>query len=139
MNNEEKILSMLEHLTTGVSGLRADVTELKSDVAVLKQDVAVLKQDVTELKADVAILKETVAEHSERLDELDARSLRSAVLLETEVARDIHLIYEGQKALLEKMGTYATSERVDGLEGEVRVLKGAMQITRQEIAELKGA
>ena len=53
MNNEEKILSMLEHLTTGVSGLRADVTELKSDVAVLKQDV-------TELKADVAILKETV-------------------------------------------------------------------------------
>ena len=33
MNNEEKILSMLEHLTTGVSGLRADVTELKSDVA----------------------------------------------------------------------------------------------------------
>ncbi|MDE7055360.1 MAG: hypothetical protein K2O84_11225 [Oscillospiraceae bacterium] len=132
MNNEEKILSMLEHLTTGVSGLRADVTELKSDVAVLKQDV-------TELKADVAILKETVAEHSERLDELDARSLRSAVLLETEVARDIHLIYEGQKALLEKMGTYATSERVDGLEGEVTVLKGAMQITRQEIAELKGA
>lgn len=132
MNNEEKILSMLEHLTTGVSGLRADVTELKSDVAVLKQDV-------TELKADVAILKETVAEHSERLDELDARSLRSAVLLETEVARDIHLIYEGQKALLEKMGTYATSKRVDGLEGEVTVLKGAMQITRQEIAELKGA
>ena len=43
MNNEEKILSMLEALTNDVSGLKADMAELKEDVAELKEDMTVVK------------------------------------------------------------------------------------------------
>ena len=40
---------------------------------------------------------------TERVDEIDTRSLRSSVLLETEVARDVRLVYEGQEMLRQKM------------------------------------
>ena len=33
---------------------------------------------------------------TERVDEIDTRSLRSSVLVVTEVAQDIRLVYEGQ-------------------------------------------
>lgn len=67
MNNEDRILSLLEQmngrldkLEQGQSQLCADVSALKEDVAVLKTDVAVLKTDVAVLKTDVATLKEDV-------------------------------------------------------------------------------
>ena len=37
---------------------------------------------------------------TERVDEIDTRSLRSSVLLETEVARDVRLVYEGQEMMI---------------------------------------
>lgn len=55
----------------------------------------------------LAALKESVDKRFDaveaRLDELDTRSLRSSVLLETEVARDVRLVYEGQEMLRQKM------------------------------------
>jgi len=55
VNNENKILSMLETLTS-------DMAELKTDVAELKTDVAELKTDVAELKTDMAEVKEKLTE-----------------------------------------------------------------------------
>lgn len=75
----------------------------------------------------------------ERLDELDTRSLRSAVLLETEVARDVRLVYEGQEMLRQKMEELAPKDRVEALEGDVAMLKDVIKLMRLEIAELKKA
>ncbi|MDR2900205.1 MAG: hypothetical protein LBV20_01615 [Treponema sp.] len=65
MNNESKILTMLETLVEDVGGLKQDVSGLKQDVSGLKQDVSGLKQgqqrleqDVGGLKHDVSIVKE---------------------------------------------------------------------------------
>lgn len=59
MNNEERILSMLEQLTR-------DVSDLKGDVSVLKDDMFELKDDVSELKVGQAQL-------SQKLDALEKR------------------------------------------------------------------
>jgi len=64
MNNEEKILSILEQIQSDVAGLKSDVAELKSDVAELKSDVA-------ELKYDVKNLKQAQAETNRRLDKIE--------------------------------------------------------------------
>ena len=53
MNNEEKILSMLE-------GLVGSVAELKEDVAELKEDVAELREDVAELREESAITRDAL-------------------------------------------------------------------------------
>ena len=76
---------------------------------------------------------------TDRVDEIDTRSLRSSVLLETEVARDVRLVYEGQEMLRQKMEELAPKDRVEVLEGDVAMLKDVIKLMRQEIAELKKA
>ena len=76
---------------------------------------------------------------TERVDEIDTSSLRSSVLLETEVARDVRLVYEGQEMLRQKMEELAPKDRVEVLEGDVAMLKDVIKLMRQEIAELKKA
>ena len=76
---------------------------------------------------------------TERVDEIDTRSLRSSVLLETEVARDVRLVYEGQEMLRQKVEELAPKDRVEVLEGDVAMLKDVIKLMRQEIAELKKA
>ncbi len=104
MNNEEKLLTMLEKLT-------GDVTEIKGDISSLK----------------------------ERVDEIDTRSLRSAVILENDVAKKIQLVYEGQELLLQKMEELTPKSRTEVLEDDVAMLKDVIKLMRQEINELKKA
>ena len=111
MNNEEKILEML--------------TEMRSDIA--------------ELKADVSGLKATQAEQGELLKELDARSLKSAVLLETEVARGIQTALEGHSELRREIGTLATKEQMEKLSSDVEVIKDVVRRHSGDINKLKKA
>lgn len=109
MNNEEKILELL--------------SEMKTDIA--------------DLKATQARQGEQLAYLTERVDEIDTRSLRSAVLLETEVARDIRLVYEGQETLRQKVEELAPKGRVEAVEDDIAVLKDAYKLLRMEVNELK--
>ncbi len=118
MNNEEKILGMLEQLT-------GDVAELKAIQA--QQEKALARQG------------ETLTAMNERLDELDDRSLRSAVMLENEIGPKVQLLYEGQALLKEKMDTLAPKNRVEILEDDMAMLKDVIKLMRQEINELKKA
>ena len=58
MNNEEKILTMLEALTQGQARMGTDISGLKTDVADLTQGQARMETDISGLKADVADLKQ---------------------------------------------------------------------------------
>lgn len=118
MNNEEKILEMLTTLTEKVD--RLETTQTKQGEQLTKQG-------------------DQLAYLTERVDEIDTRSLRSAVLLETEVARDIRLVYEGQEMLRQKMEELAPKGRVDAVEDDVAVLKDAYKLLRMEVNELKKA
>lgn len=97
MNNEEKILSMLENLT------------------------------------------KVVSQQGQLLDELDERSLRSAVMLENEVMPHLRLLYEGHGTILESLDSLAPKSRVEVLEDDVAMMKDVIKLMRQEIAELKKA
>lgn len=116
MNNEEKILELL-------TAMQSDITELKATQS--KQGEQLTKQG------------EQLAYLAERVDEIDTRSLRSAVLLETEVARDIRLVYKGQEALRQKVEELAPKGRVEAVEDDIAVLKDAYKLLRMEVNELK--
>ena len=58
MNNENKILSMLETLTSDMAELKTDVAELKTDVAELKTDMAEVKEKLTEVHGTTELLVE---------------------------------------------------------------------------------
>lgn len=108
MNNEEKIFQMLEQM-------RADMTEMKADM--------------TEMKA-------TQKKQGELLEEIDIRSARTQVLLETDFKRDLQLLFEGHQNLLD---TLAPKPRVEALEEEVDTLKTVVRLLTHDVAELKKA
>lgn len=104
MNNEEKILAMLEAMQSDIVGVKSDMVGVK-----------------------------------EKLGELDERSQRTAILLETEVDRKLNLLYEGHGIIMESLDQLASKDRVEALESDVALLKDAVKLMRQEIAELKKA
>lgn len=118
MNNEEKILEML--------------TQLQSDMTQLKQTVDQRGE-----------LLEKVDERSQRTADLlasvDDRSQRTAVLMEADLAPKLQLLYEGHGAIMDILKTLATKDRVEELEADIIVLKTAVKMLTQEVAELKKA
>lgn len=111
MNNEEKILALLEK--------HGEILEKHGEI--LEKHGEMLER------------------LTDRVDELDARSLRSAVLLETDIAKKIQLIYEGQELLRQKMDTLAPKERVEVLEDRVITLETAMKSMAKRLAALEKA
>ncbi len=108
MNNEEKILELLTAMQSEMGAMRSDIAELKA----------------------------TQAEQGELLKELDARSLKSAVLLETEIPHKLGLLFEGHKTILE---TLSPKSRVDELEEEVTILRSAFQALANRLTALEKA
>lgn len=100
-------------------------------------------QMLTELKESVDKRFDAVDKRfdaiDERLDEIDTRSLRSAVLLETQVARDIHLVYEGQEMLRQKMEELSPRERVEVLEDRVIALETIIKSMSKRLSALEKA
>ena len=102
MNNEEKILSLLETIVAGQSAVQADITGLKDGQAKLEANQAKLEANQAKLETNQAELKEIMvrfeSELNQKVDVLfDSYSLVYDVLKEVrcDVAelksdRDIH-------------------------------------------------
>jgi len=87
----------------------------------------------------LAQLQTDMAGMKEQLDRVDERSQRTAVLMEADIAPKLQLLYEGHGAIMESLDKLATKGRVDELEADIIVLKTAVKMLTQEVAELKKA
>ncbi|USF26791.1 hypothetical protein N510_001723 [Firmicutes bacterium ASF500] len=122
MSNEEKILAMLVELK--------ESTDRQFDAIDKRFESMDKRFEAIDTRLDTM---------EERMDRLDERSQRTAVLLETEVDRKLNLLYEGHETIMEYLDKLAPKDRVDELESDVIVLKNAVKMLTQEIAELKKA
>jgi chromosome segregation ATPase len=120
MNNEEKILSLLESLVVSHRGLKEDVGILKEDVCILKEDVSILKEDVGILKEDVGILKEDVSILKDEVEDLQESNVSiRRILLKLENKHDdmLKALVDGQVVLEEHDRDH--QRRISGLEDTV--------------------
>ena len=122
MNNEEKILAMLEKLTEEV-GRHSEMLAKQGEILTTHSEM-------------LAIQSKLLEKHNELLEELDDRSLRSAVILENEVLPKLQLLYEGHVHLQE---TLAPKERVEDLEDEVITVKSTLKMMTKRLDALEKA
>ena len=76
---------------------------------------------------------------TEKVEEIDQRSIRTQVLLETDITDRLQLLYEGHGMIADQMKELAGVDRVAALEDDVAMMKDVIKLMRQEIAELKRA
>ncbi len=108
MTNEEKILELLTQM----------------------------RGDMTQMQADMADMKGTLKQHGERLDQLDDRTQRIALLMEVDFQNKLQALYDGHRTIIEAI---TPKERIEEIEADVSVLKMAVRNLAEEIKELKKA
>ena len=126
MNNEEKILEMLTMLQSEMGAMRSEMDAMRSEM-----DARFARLEAVQSKQG-----EQLAQINDRLEELDDRSLRSAVMLENQVLPQLQLLYEGQVTLQQ---TLAPKERVEVLEDDVITLKTVVKSISNRLAALEKA
>ena len=122
MNNEEKILSLLEKMDTRQTQSEQILAQLTSDMSDMKERMDKLDARMNKL--------------DDRMDKLDARQAKTEITLENVIVPRLDALAEGQKALME---TLAPKSRVEALEEEVGMLKSVIRILSNDVAELKKA
>lgn len=74
-----------------------------------------------------------------RLAGVETLSQRTAVLLETEYADKLQLLFDGHMEIMQKMDDLTPKSRVEALEDDVSLMKTVIRALSQEVAELKKA
>ena len=132
MNNEEKILELLARHEDSFEKINQTLARHEDSFEKINQTLA-------EMRADMADLKATQAEQGKLLEEIDQRSIRTQVLLETEVRDNIKLLFDGQAHIQETLKELKPAPRLEVLESDVSVLKAAVKANSSRIAELEKA
>lgn len=136
MNHEEKILEMLEHLTQTVEKQNGI---LEKHGEMLEKQGETLKKHGEMLEKHGEMLEkhgEMLEKHEKILEKLQLDVSGIKVRLDVEVKTQFNLLAEGQQTIIETM---TPKDRVDELEADVIVLKTAVKMLSQEVAELQKA
>ena len=160
MNIEEKILQLLEkqgemigqindrlgrledrmdRLEGRMDRLESRMDKLEGQMDRLESRMDKLEGRIDKLETSQAAMQATLDEHTAMLKNLDERSLKSAVLLETEVPRKFNLLYEGHSVIMENMRGLAEKSRVEALEDDVAMMKDSIKLLRIEVNALQKA
>ena len=97
------------------------IDPLREDVQSMKNDMQIMKDDINGLKGDVQGLKSDMKEVKERLTNVENEVHKTNVIIETEIRRDIRLLAEGHKGLVERLGHLPAD--VEIIKEEVSTLK----------------
>lgn len=111
MNNEEKILQMLEKQGAMIADMRSDIRQINGRL--------------DRLEATQAEMQETLT--------------RVAVTQESVVLPQIQLALEGHSELKREIGTLASKQQVEELAGDVDIIKKVVTCHSSDISELKKA
>ena len=123
MNNDEKILQVLAQMQTNMTQMQTDIAQMQTNMTQMQT---------------------TLDQHTELFHKMDARITKvedetraTRILIEQDIDKKLSLLAEGHGLLVEKLDSMAPKSRVDALEEQVDLLKHAVRMLSQDVAELK--
>ena len=135
----DRLESRMDKLEGQMDRLESRMDKLEGRMDKLEGRMDNLEGRIDKLETSQAAMQATLDEHTAMLKKLDERSLKSAVLLETEVPRKFNLLYEGHSVIMENMRGLAEKSRVEALEDDVAMMKDSIKLLRIEVNALQKA
>lgn len=135
----DRLESRMDKLEGQMDRLESRMDKLEGRMDNLEGRMDNLEGRIDKLETSQAAMQATLDEHTAMLKNLDERSLKSAVLLETEVPRKFNLLYEGHSVIMENMRGLAEKSRVEALEDDVAMMKDSIKLLRIEVNALQKA
>lgn len=144
MNNEEKILEMLEHLTSSVSGIDSRLERLETGQVALEGRVTRMEGEVGFWRLGFDKLERMQAALEGRMGRLETDVSGVKVLLDTDVKKQLQILSEGDEALAERLDrAVGTLDKVESMAEDTKdmmdVVYAAVKQHSSEITELKKA
>ena len=157
MNNEEKILSILEQMNTHIGSIDTRLDSLENRMGSLESRMDSMENRMGGLESRMDSMENRMGSMESRMDSMESRVdtmqsqmntmqnqmgamqetlTRVSLTQENVVLPRIHLLLEGHAGLAE---TRATNERVAALEKEMQILKPVTEKLSLEVAKLKSA
>ena len=122
MSNEEKILELL-------TKMQADQTEIREEQKQIREEQIKMREEQMKMREEQMKMRE---EQKQMQEDIAGIKLR----LDYDVNKRFDAINDGIDSILEQL---VPKSRVDALEDDVIVLKTAVKMLTQEVAELKKA
>lgn len=143
MNNEEKILSILEQMNTHIGSIdtRLDSLEnrmgsMESRMDSMENRMGSLESRMDSMENRVDTMQSQMNTMQNQMGAMQETLTRVSLTQENVVLPRIQLLLEGHAGLAE---TRATNERVAALEKEMQILKPVTEKLSLEVAKLKSA
>ena len=124
MDNDKKVMSMLETLVTKVTTIETDLADTKATVTETSQRLDKLEEGQARLEADLAETKATVNETKERV-----------ILMESNNKRQFGVLHDGYRLLFDKLEPIP--DAVEKLQEDVEVIKAVVTSHSEEIRIVK--
>lgn len=115
MNNEEKILGILERIDQRLGDVESDMSEMKNDISGLKTDMSDMKTEVSDM--------------NQRLRKVE-------VTQETTIMSRLQLLAEGQTTIQEQIRQISV---IDRMEDDIATLKNAVRYLSDKVEKLESA
>ncbi len=136
MSSEEKILALLEQVNSRMEGLESGQAALEGRMERINGDLKTNNLLIRNLESKQAAFEGRMGRIETALAEAQDGLTAIKLRLELDVEKRFDAVNEGIDAILAQL---TPKSRVDELESDVIVLKTAVKMLTQEVAELKKA
>ena len=129
MNNEEKILGILETM-------QGQIGTIQDQMKTMQEEIGSLGERMKSFDGHMDLLQRQVDTMQDQLDGVQETATRVAITQENTVMKTLNLLAEGHTTIMDRM---PRKSRIEALEEDVATLKSIVQFHSSDIAELKAA
>ena len=130
MNNEEKILTLLESLTSEVKDMKTDMSDMKTDIKNIKTDMEDVKLRLTNVELGLTNVELRLTNVELRLTNVELRLTDVELTIENKTNKHIQILAEGHKGLVDRL--WHLPDEVEEVKETVSILKFFQVVDNQK-------